>query len=227
MQLLIVHRDAEVGAPLVQMTKDYTRHDCDLVGSDATAMNWGRRHRKCALLLTQLEAEGIDGLALGGSLSEIFPGLQILFFPPYGASEQRLEVANTKVFPEPIDGDSLLGAIERAESAPAGAPDLFHVVDVLQMCCLSRRNGAVQIVKEETSGLVFLRGGKIVHAETTAARGQDALFEMVAWAFIEFAYDRSVRPPVETITTPWDEMLIEAVARNKEQNATGPRRRTA
>ena len=95
------------------------------------------------------------------------------------------------------------------------------------MCCLSRRNGAVQIVKEETSGLVFLRGGKIVHAETTAARGQDALFEMVAWEFIEFAYDRSVRPPVETITTPWDEMLIKAVARNKEQNATGPRRRTA
>ena len=227
MQLLIVHHDAEVGEPLVQMVKDYARHDCELVGGDAAAMNWGRRHRKCALLLTQLEAEGIDGLALGGSLSEIFPGLQVLFFPPYAATDERLEVANTKVFLEPIDGDSLLGAIERAESAPAGAPDLFHVVDVLQMCCLSRRNGAVQIVKEETSGLVFLRGGKIVHAETTAARGQDALFEMVAWEFIEFAYDRSVRPPVETITTPWDEMLIEAVAHNKEQNATRPHRRTA
>lgn len=227
MQLLIVHRDAEVGEPLVQMVKSYTRHDCELVGSDASAMNWGRRHRKCALLLTQLEAEGIDGLALGGSLSEIFAGLQILFFPPYASSEQRLEVANAKVFPEPIDGDALLSAIERAENAPADAPDLFHVVDVLQMCCLSRRNGAVQIVKDETSGLVFLRGGRIVHAETTAARGQDALFEMVAWEFIEFAYDRSVRPPVETITAPWNELLIEAVARNKEQNATKPRRRTA
>jgi hypothetical protein len=227
MQLLIAHRDSEVGEPLVKMVKDYTRHECELVGSDAAAMNWGRRHRKCALLLAQLEAEGIDGLALGGSLSEIFPGLQVLFFPAYAASEQRLEVANTKIFPEPIDGDSLLGAIERAEAAPADAPDLFHVVDVLQMCCLSRRNGAVQIVKDETSGLVFLRGGRIVHAETTAARGQDALFEMVSWGFIEFAYDRNARPPVETITTPWDEMLIEAIARNREQNATRPRRQTA
>jgi hypothetical protein len=227
MQLLIVHRDSEVGEPLVQMVKDYTKHECELVGSDAAAMNWGRRHRKCALLLTQLEAEGIDGLALGGLLSEIFPGLQVLFFPPYAVSEQRLEVANTKIFPEPIDGDSLLGAIERAENAPADAPDLFHVVDVLQMCCLSRRNGAVQIVKDETSGLVFLRGGRLVHAETTAARGQDALFEMAGWGFIEFAYDRSVRPPVETITTPWDEMLIEAVAHNKEQKATRPHRQSA
>jgi Domain of unknown function (DUF4388) len=227
MQLLIVHRDSEVGEPLVQMVKDYTRHECELVGSDAAAMNWGRRHRKCALLLTQLEAEGIDGLALGGSLSEIFPGLQVLFFPPYAVSEQRLEVANTKIFPEPIDGDSLLGAIERAENAPADAPDLFHVVDVLQMCCLSRRNGAVQIVKDETSGLVFLRGGRLVHAETAAARGQNALFEMAGWGFIEFAYDRSVRPPVETIITPWDEMLIEAVAHNKEQKATRPHRQSA
>ena len=227
MQLLIAHRDAEVGEPLVQMVKDYTRHDCDLVGSDAAAMDWGRRHRKCTLLLTQLEAEGIDGLALGGSLSEIFPGLQILFFPGYAAPEQQLEVADTKVFPEPIDGDTLLSAIERAENVPPNAPDLFHVVDVLQMSCLSRRNGAVQIVKGETSGLVFLRGGRIVHAETTAARGRDALLEMVAWELIEFAYDRSVRPPVETITTPWDEILIDAVARNKEQNATRPRQRTA
>jgi uncharacterized protein DUF4388 len=227
MQLLIVHRDAEVGEPLVQMMKSYTRHDCELVGSDASAMNWGRRHRKCALLLTQLEAEGIDGLALGGSLSEIFAGLQILFFPPYASSEQRLEVANAKVFPEPIDGDALLSAIERAENAPADAPDLFHVVDVLQMCCLSRRNGAVQIVKDEMSGLVFLRGGRIVHAEATATRGQDALSEMVAWEFIEFAYDRSVRPPVETITAPWNELLIEAVASNKEHKATRARRQTA
>jgi Domain of unknown function (DUF4388) len=227
MQLLIVHRDAEVGEPLVQMVKDYTRHDCDLVGSDAAAMDWGRRHRKCALLLTQLEAEGIDGLALGGSLSEIFPGLQILFFPAYAAPEQRLEVADTKVFPEPIDGDALLSAIERAENVPPDAPDLFHVVDVLQMGCLSRRNGAIQIVKGEMSGLVFLRGGRIVHAETTAVRGRDALLEMAAWELIEFAYDRSVRPPVETITTPWDEMLIEAAAPDEEQKATGSHRQTA
>jgi hypothetical protein len=35
MQLLIVHHDAEMGGQLVQMVRDYTAHDCDLVGSDA------------------------------------------------------------------------------------------------------------------------------------------------------------------------------------------------
>ena len=59
MQLFIVHRDSEVGEPLVRMVKDYTRHDCELVSTDATAMDWARRHRRCDLLLTQLEAEAI------------------------------------------------------------------------------------------------------------------------------------------------------------------------
>jgi hypothetical protein len=227
MDLLIVHRDREVGEQLVQMVKDYTAHECDLVDSDAAALNWGRRHARCALLLAQLQGEGVDGLAVGGALSEIFPGLQTLFLPPYDASEQCLAVAQTKVFPEPIDGEGLLEAITRAEAAAAGAPDLFHVVDVLQMCCLSRRSGAIQIVKGTKSGIAFLRTGEIVHAETTAGRGKEALFEIVEWQYVEFAYDRTVRPPVETITSAWDEVLIEAVERHKQGEANREERQSA
>ena len=227
MQLLIVHRDSEMGEALVQMMKSYTRHQCELVGSDVAAMDWARRHQQCNLLLTQLEADGIDGLALGSSLSEIFPALQVLFFPNYPAAQRRLEIAETKVFPEPIEGDELLAAIERAENAPPNAPDLFHVVDVLQMCCLSRRNGALQLVKEAKSGLVFLRGGKIVHAETTTARGRDALLEMVSWEYIEFAYERSVRPPLETITAAWHDVLIDVVTAGKQEDSIKSQRRSA
>jgi len=227
MQLLIVHRDHEMGEALVQMVKSYTRHQCQLVRGNGAAIDWARRHQHCNLLLTQLEAEAIDGLALGSSLSEIFPTLQVLFFPNYPAAERRLEIAETKVFPEPIEGDDLLGAIERAENAPPDATDLFHVVDVLQMCCLSRRNGALQLVKESKSGLAFLRNGKIVHAETTTERGREALFEMVTWEFVEFAYERSVRPPIETIIANWDDLLIDAVTAHKQESATKSHRRSA
>jgi hypothetical protein len=227
MELLIVHRDAEVGEQLVQMVKDYTAHECDLVGSDVAALDWGRRHSRCALLLTQLEGDGIDGLALGGGLSEIFPGLQTLFLPPYQASEQRLVVSQTKVFPEPIDGEGLLEAIARAELAKEGAPDLFHVVDILQMCCLSGRSGAVQMVQGAKSGIAFLRSGKIVHAETTGSRGQDAVTEIVDWQYVEFAYDGSVSPPAETIALRWDEVLIKAVERHKQGKPAPGQRQSA
>jgi hypothetical protein len=215
MELLIVHRDAEIGEQLVQMVKDYTPHECDFVGSNAGAFEWSRRHARCRLLLTQLEAEGVDGLALGGALSETFAGLQTLFFPSYPASEQRLVIPETKVFPEPIEGEALLESIARAEGVTAGAPDLFHFADILQMCCLSRRSGAIQIVSDKKSGIIFLNRGTIVHAETAAALAKEAVFEIATWEYVEFAYDPTVPPPSETITIPWDELLIDAVERQK------------
>src|SRR5260370_20163063 len=225
MQLLIVHRDSEMGEALVQTVKSYTGDGCELVGNDVAALDWARRHQQCNLLLTEPEAEGSDGLPLGSSISEIFPALQVLFFPNYPATEQRLEIADTKVFPEPIEGDDLLAAIERAENTPPHAPDLFHIADVLQMCCLSRRSGALQLVKETKSGLAFLRNGRIVHAETTTARGSDALLEMVSWEFVEFGYECSVRRPLETISAAWHEILIDAISdRQHETTVNSPRR---
>jgi hypothetical protein len=216
MQLLIVHHDPEMGEALVQMVKGYTRHYCQLVSNDSAAIDWSRRHQRCDLLLTQLDAEGINGLTLGSAMSEIFSGLQVLFFPNYSADKRQLEVADTKVFPEPIVGDDLLAAIERAEKTLTDTPDLFHVVDILQMCCLSRRSGTVQMVKDGKSGLVFLRNGRIVHAATATACGGEALSEIVAWKYVEFAYERNVRPPLETVSAAWYEILIEAVTGEKE-----------
>ena len=230
MQLLIVHDDAEVGEQLLGMVMDYTRHACGLVASDAAAAEWARKHERCDLLLAQLDGAGVDGLALGGTLSEIFPGLQVLFLPGYPASQQRLEIGMTKVFPEPIDGERLLEAIETAGKTETGAPDLFHVLEVLQMCCLSKRSGAIQIVKQGQSGIVFLREGKIVHAEAAVTRGTEALLEIASWGDIEFAYDPSVRAP-ETISMPWDEALVQAVSepwpaeRSDPAQPTPPRKR--
>jgi DNA-binding response OmpR family regulator len=222
MQVLIAHRDAEIGEQLAQMVSDYTAHECDLAGSTPAALDWGRRHARCSLLVTQLEGDDYDGLAVGASLSESFPGLQTLFLPAYPAEEQRLEIIDTKVFPEPIDGEALLAAISRAESATADTPDLFQVADVVQMCCLSQRSGALQLVKQDRSGILFLRHGAVVHAETTARRGRDAFWEIASWDQIEFAYDRSVRPPVETINESWDKMLMEFL---DQQKASEPEER--
>jgi CheY-like chemotaxis protein len=63
------------------------------VDSDAAALGWAEKHAHCELFLAQLEGPGVDGLTLGRSLSEIFPGLQIMFLPAYPAAEQRLEIA--------------------------------------------------------------------------------------------------------------------------------------
>ena len=218
MQLLIVHDDAEVGEQLVQMVKEYTEHNCGFATSDARALDWARGVSRCSLLITQLRGDKVDGFSLGGSLSEIFAGLQTMFLPAYPATEQRIDLTNTKVFPEPIDGERLLNAIARAEEQRQTGMDLFHALDVLQMCCLSRRDGALQFVKGSQTAMVFLKAGNVVHAERGAMRDAEALYEIAAWEAIEFAYDQYVRAPAETITAKWEDLLVGAVARRKNQS---------
>jgi len=217
MQLLVVHHDVEVGEELVRMVKDYTEHHCGFATSDAGALDWSRGVPRCSVLITQLQADGVNGLALGGTLSETFAGMQTMFLPEYPNTEQRLEIPQTKVFPEPIDGERLLQAIARADEQRQTGRDLFHALDVLQMCCLSGRSGAVQLVQGSKTAVIYLLSGHIVHAERGAARGAEALYEIVPWEAVEFAYDYAVRAPVETITMPWDEAVIAAVARRKSQ----------
>ena len=217
MQLLLVHSDAELGGQLVQMVKDYTAHECDLVATNSAATKWAQRHKECDFLLTQLEAKGIDGFAIGGNFSELFPKIQTAFFPAYSAAEQRLEVSGTKVFPEPIDGEKVLRAIEHAAEEIAQGRDLFHALDLLQMCCLSRKSGAIQMVFGEKIGIVYLREGAIVQAETARANGKDALYELAVWNAVEFAYDGSVTIPERSITRPWHELVIEAIVRDKQR----------
>jgi len=227
-QLLIVHRDPEIGRDLVQLVKDYTGYESVLTNSESETLVWLRRQPEVRpqILLTQLQAPGLDGFILGASLGEMFPGLQTLFLPGYAASEQRLEVAGSKVFPEPIDGERLIATIERSMRMFSSAPDLFHVLDILQMCCLSGRSGALQIVSDANVGSIYLRNGEVVHSETGTECGDDALVEIVSWGEIELAYDRAASPGVETVSKAWNALLLDALEEGRRRALPAWRQQT-
>jgi len=221
MQLLIVHHEEEIGQTLLGMVREYTTHSVDCVATAAAALEWAGQNSACDLLVTQLESEGIDGLSLASSLCERFAHLHTFFLPAYPLAAQRLDVANTKIFPEQIDGERLLHAIERTAGS-LGTPNLFHIVDLLQMCCLSGRSGGVQLAAGAQSGVVYLRNGELRDAETARARGLEALYEMLRWGYAEFAYDSGSSPAEQTIDIGWDAALIEVVMREREERALQP-----
>lgn len=221
MQLLVVHHEAEIGEGLVALVQEYSGHRATYLPNDEAAHAWAEGQPECELLLVQLEAAGIDGIALSGSLGERFPRLQTFFLPAYAASDQPLEVASSKVFPEPINGERLLRAIAQVEEA-GGPGDFFHLIDLLQMCCLSGKSGALQMVAGEEMGMVFLRHGELRHAATARAQGLDALYEMLFCGPSEFAYDRSASPTEKTIEIGWDVALIEIATRKRAAQALEP-----
>lgn len=218
-RLLIVHRDPEMGRELVRMVEDYTGYESALTGSESETLVWLRRgsNADVRILLTQLEAPGIDGLAIAAMLSDTFSGLQTLFLPNYSAAEAKIELAGSKVFPEPIDGERLVATIERSVRMMDDAPDLFQAIDVIQMCCLSGRSGALQIVSGGNVGTVYLCNGQMTHAETAECYGEGSLVEMVSWGEIEFAYDAKLAAPVVTLAKPWQQLLIQSVEEHKRR----------
>jgi Domain of unknown function (DUF4388)/Protein kinase domain len=216
MHLLIIHQEEEVGQTLQVMVREYTAHSADWVGSEDASREWADHASRCDLLLTQLESESVDGITIANSLGQRFPRLHTFFLPAYPLDAQRLAVANTKVFPEPIDGERLLQAIEQTAAAPQ-APDLFHLIDLLQMCCLSGKSGGLQLLAGSDAGVVYLRNGELRHAETARGRGLDAIYEMLYWGPVEFAYDANASPAERSIDTGWDAALIEVVMRAREE----------
>lgn len=221
MHLLVVHQDPEVGEGLLAMLRDYTTEEVAYAASDEAAHAWASSHPECDLLLTQLDGPGVNGLALSSSLGQFYPHLETFFLPAYAVEAQPLEVANSKIFPEPIEGERLL---ERIAEVGAGARtgDFFHLVDLLQMCCLSGKSGAMQMVAGEESGVVFLRHGELRHAVTARAFGLEAIYEMLFWGPAEFAYDEESSPAEQTIDVGWDVALIEIVLRKHEAEALEP-----
>jgi hypothetical protein len=227
--LLIVHRDAEIGGQLARLVKEFTGCNSAVAASESEALVVLRRQPEVRprILFTQLDAPGFDGFSLGAILSEMFAGLQTLFLPPYVSTQVRIEIAGSKIFPEPIDGDRLIATIERSVRMRWDAPDWFHVVDILQMCCLAHRSGALQVVRGSRVGAVYLRDGDIVHAETPAMNGYAALVEMISWGEIEFAYDRAMTAATETLRDRWDQLLSNALEENKRSALPEWRRQTA
>jgi hypothetical protein len=200
------------------MVQEYTPHTADYVSTNRAALESARLAADCNLLVTQLETGELDGLTIAGSLGEQFPRLHTFFLPAYPLDAQRLEIANTKVFPEPIDGERFLHAVDRVAASP-DVPDLFHVIDLLQMFCLSGKTGGVQLVAGSETGVVYLREGELRHAERARSRGLEAINEMLRWGYVEFAYDAGARPKKKSIDLGWEAVLIEAVLRDREEQA--------
>lgn len=95
--------------------RDYTSYEIVYCENETAARPWAEEHDGCDLLLSQLDAPKIDGLTSADLVCARIPGFGDVFFALRDdVSKQRLEVAQTKIFPEPIEeksrSDSSLGA---------------------------------------------------------------------------------------------------------------------
>ncbi len=88
--------------------------------------------------------------------------------------------------------------------------------DVIQLVAASEKTGIFLIEDAGGEGRIFLRRGRIVHAEAGNASGEEAVYAMATWIGGEFRFDTGDAPDAESISKSNTELLIEAARRMDE-----------
>jgi hypothetical protein len=91
--------------------------------------------------------------------------------------------------------------------------------DLIQFECMRRSRRIVRVSSRGLLGFVFFRDGDVVHATTGRQTGEAALGEMLNWQDGVFETWTGSWPDRETISIPWQRMLLEVAQAQDEARA--------
>lgn len=91
--------------------------------------------------------------------------------------------------------------------------------DLIQFECMRRSRRIVRVSSRGLLGFVFFRDGDVVHATTGRQTGEAALGEMLNWQEGVFETWTGSWPDRETISTPWQRVLLEVAQAKDEARA--------
>lgn len=97
-----------------------------------------------------------------------------------------------------------------------GKLNQFQLVDIIQMCCISRRTGRLRLSKGVEKGVLFLRDGQIAHAVCGKLTGEEAVYKIIDWDFGEFSFDEGITVEMRSIQAGWESVVMEGVRRRDE-----------
>ena len=100
----------------------------------------------------------------------------------------------------------------------SGRLENFPLLDVIQMACIARRDGRLEIRHKAETGNVLLERGQIIRVETGKSLGEEALLEILCWetgrfVFSAMHFNRLVE---RNIQGSWEHVLMEAVRKRDE-----------
>lgn len=101
----------------------------------------------------------------------------------------------------------------RHGSGVTGILDHLSVAEVVQMLVVGGKTAAVTLDTDARSGKIWIADGRIVHAITGAAAGDDAFFEMLRWPTGTFAIQHGVVTEHASIASDSTFLLVEGLRR--------------
>ncbi len=134
------------------------------------------------------------------------------------------------VLVKPLNGDevaahvaAVLRKVETARQvggevgAVSGSLEQFSMVDLLQVFTVNRRTGCLKLTRgTDERAEIFLHEGRIEEATVGVARGQKALFRLLAWDRGRFSFVPGARAPTASLNASTDSLLMEGMRQGDE-----------
>jgi hypothetical protein len=92
----------------------------------------------------------------------------------------------------------------------------LHLPDIIQLVSVSGKTGVFHLTDGDKKGQIYLKDGRIVHAELAQLSGEEAVYSLAIWKQGEFRFDATVEPSRHTIQKSNTSLLMEAARRMDE-----------
>jgi CheY-like chemotaxis protein len=188
------------------------------------------RHQKMDLAVVDANMPLLDGIQFLALLGRRYPELKKVSLTAFATEERRTAclAAGAELFiekPHAVEGYKSVYAMldDLMNWAPQqGFQGMLRRVglqDVIQMECLGRNSSVVEVYNEHVLGRIYIEDGSIIHAAGGELTGELALQRLLALPGGSFELAPFEPPPQNTISGPWEFLLMEA-ARVRDETAS-------
>jgi CheY-like chemotaxis protein len=174
------------------------------------------------LLITDVRMPHISGIELLLAAREVVASLPVIVVTAYGSAQVREDVRRNpavEYIEKPFAFPSLVAAIDRALASAtgfSGSISLPMLPDLIQIYALSMATGALRITRAGRAGAIWFERGAIVDASCGEIRGDEAVYELLAWEGGVFNMEVGAAAVQATISAHWQELLVEGCRRLDE-----------
>ena len=162
---------------------------------------------KYAILITDLNMPGIDGIELIRQANKVDPYMQVIIATGFPSNESQLEAFRLGVFNyivKPFTLERLLEIIEKSlqgDDEQFVGPVELGCEDLIQLYSLGCRSIVLEIRKGKEIGHIYFDNGRVVHAKTNQNEGEVAFYEIQSWKsgiFKTKPYEETVVPSIHS-----------------------------
>jgi CheY-like chemotaxis protein len=188
------------------------------------------KRQKMDLAIVDVNMPLLDGVQFLNLLGKRYPELKKVTLTALATEEKRSQclTAGAELFIEkPRAAEGFKSVFAMLDDLMSWAPQQgfqgmlrrVGLQDVIQMECLGRNSSVLEVYNEHVLGRIYIENGSIIHAAGGDLTGERALQRLLALPGGSFELVPFELPPENTISGPWEFLLMEA-ARVRDELAS-------